>query len=131
MPRGGKRPGAGAPRGNLNALTTGNHSPRLRFAFGMLMAMPMPEAKEVMRQAWHAGVWHPKARVKPGTAAFNDVIAWLYNYFIDCLHNASIKSNQTNQTPEATPPPPNQTPASAAEIPANSKDNQTHADCEL
>lgn len=26
MPRGGKRPGAGAPRGNLNALRTGKHS---------------------------------------------------------------------------------------------------------
>jgi hypothetical protein len=30
MPRGGRRPGAGAPRGNLNALTRGNHSRRPR-----------------------------------------------------------------------------------------------------
>lgn len=27
---GGKRPGAGAPLGNFNALKTGHHSPRLR-----------------------------------------------------------------------------------------------------
>ncbi len=30
MPRGGKRPGAGAPRGNTNAVKTGRHSVRLR-----------------------------------------------------------------------------------------------------
>ena len=29
-PRGGRRPGAGAPRGNTNALKNGVHSPRLR-----------------------------------------------------------------------------------------------------
>ncbi len=29
MPRGGRRPGAGAPRGNLNGLRTGNYSPRV------------------------------------------------------------------------------------------------------
>ena len=30
MPHGGRRPGAGAPRGNLNALKTGRYSRRLR-----------------------------------------------------------------------------------------------------
>ncbi len=30
MPRGGRRPGAGAPRGNLNALKHGRHSAQLR-----------------------------------------------------------------------------------------------------
>ena len=30
MPRGGKRPGAGAPKGNTNAFKTGKHSPRFR-----------------------------------------------------------------------------------------------------
>ena len=30
MPRGGKRPGAGAPMGNTNAFKTGKHSPRFR-----------------------------------------------------------------------------------------------------
>jgi len=29
MPRGGKRPGAGAPKGNLNALKTGRRSKQL------------------------------------------------------------------------------------------------------
>ena len=40
MPRGGPRPGAGAPRGNLNALKTGAHSKQLRAAIGALLAVP-------------------------------------------------------------------------------------------
>ena len=40
MPRGGPRPGAGAPKGNLNALKTGTHSKQLRAAIGALLAVP-------------------------------------------------------------------------------------------
>jgi len=54
MPRGGPRPGAGAPRGNLNALKTGAHSKQLRAAIGALLAVPqtrramlaLPEQKQ-------------------------------------------------------------------------------------
>ena len=35
MPRGGRRPGAGAPRGNLNAMRGGKHSPRARAVIAM------------------------------------------------------------------------------------------------
>ena len=34
MPRGGKRPGAGAPKGNFNGITTGNYSARLVMVHG-------------------------------------------------------------------------------------------------
>ncbi|MEX2245133.1 MAG: hypothetical protein WEC75_00430 [Dehalococcoidia bacterium] len=40
MPRGGRRPGAGAPRGNLNALKTGAHSRRARTVITALLANP-------------------------------------------------------------------------------------------
>ena len=40
MPRGGPRPGAGAPKGNLNALKTGAHSKQLHAAIGALLAVP-------------------------------------------------------------------------------------------
>jgi hypothetical protein len=40
MTRGGPRPGAGAPRGNLNALKTGAHSRQMRAAIGALLAVP-------------------------------------------------------------------------------------------
>jgi hypothetical protein len=33
MARGGKRPGAGAPRGNFNGVKSGNHSKRMLAVF--------------------------------------------------------------------------------------------------
>ncbi len=38
--RGGKRPGAGAPKGNLNALKSGRYSKRVRALRGALAAIP-------------------------------------------------------------------------------------------
>ncbi len=40
-PRGGKRPGAGAPKGNLNALKSGRYSKRLTALRAALDAMPL------------------------------------------------------------------------------------------
>jgi hypothetical protein len=39
-PRGGRRPGAGAPRGNTNALKTGAHSRRYADAIRLIAAIP-------------------------------------------------------------------------------------------
>ena len=38
--RGGRRPGAGAPKGNLNALKTGRYSTRVRALRGAMQALP-------------------------------------------------------------------------------------------
>ena len=40
MPRGGKRPGAGAPRGNLNAFKSGRYSSRYRTLVEALASIP-------------------------------------------------------------------------------------------
>jgi hypothetical protein len=40
MPHGGKRPGAGAPKGNLNALKTGSRSQQLNTVIEALLASP-------------------------------------------------------------------------------------------
>ena len=40
MPRGGQRPGAGAPKGNLNALKTGSRSQQLNTVIEALLASP-------------------------------------------------------------------------------------------
>ena len=40
MPRGGKCPGAGAPKGNLNAVKTGRYSKRLRTVASALNSVP-------------------------------------------------------------------------------------------
>jgi hypothetical protein len=46
MPRGGKRPGAGAPKGNLNALKHGRHSTQL-LAFTYLL-LRSPAGRKIM-----------------------------------------------------------------------------------
>jgi hypothetical protein len=48
MPHGGKRPGAGAPKGNLNALKTGTRSRQLKIVIGALVAAP--SVRRVMLQ---------------------------------------------------------------------------------
>ena len=45
MPRGGKRPGAGAPKGNTNAFKHGRNSKRLR-ALALALAQ-IPEARDM------------------------------------------------------------------------------------
>ncbi len=46
MPKGGNRPGAGAPKGNLNAVKTGQYSKRLR-ALAKSLA-EVPEVREFL-----------------------------------------------------------------------------------
>ena len=46
MPRGGRRPGAGAPKGNTNALKNGHHSLRVKAVIDALLADP--ETREVL-----------------------------------------------------------------------------------
>lgn len=41
MPRGGRRPGAGAPKGNFNGLRTGLHSPRVLAAIKAAVTDPV------------------------------------------------------------------------------------------
>jgi hypothetical protein len=50
MPPGGKRPGAGAPIGNINALKSGAHSPRFRGLVDLLITVP--EVRKVLIAAW-------------------------------------------------------------------------------
>lgn len=40
MPRGGRRPGAGAPKGNLNGLRSGRSSPRVQAVLAALLSNP-------------------------------------------------------------------------------------------
>ncbi len=53
MPRGSKRPGAGAPRGNLNALKHGNHSRQVADLFEALLSIPDIMAALVAYQRHH------------------------------------------------------------------------------
>ena len=48
MPRGGRRPGAGAPKGNLNRLSSGRRSPRVKVVLAALLSNP--EIRDVLFQ---------------------------------------------------------------------------------
>jgi hypothetical protein len=54
MPRGGRRPGAGAPRGNLNRLQHGHYSPRVRGLAQQLI--DEPDVRTVLRVLSHGSL---------------------------------------------------------------------------
>ena len=127
MPRGGRRPGAGAPKGNLNGFRNGNHCRRAALVCAALLAHPDPRAVAIALR--DRGFLRPPASGVPGPAnpyVFNRrntaaLVAFLYPRLFDCPHPGAIKPNQTQSeidapTPRidaapasprpATPPPP-------------------------
>ncbi|MEX2246742.1 MAG: hypothetical protein WEC75_08640 [Dehalococcoidia bacterium] len=61
MPRGGRRPGAGAPKGNLNALKSGRYSPRVRAVLYALV--DDPTTRSVLLQVGLRGA-APRGRLR-------------------------------------------------------------------
>ena len=74
MPRGGRRPGAGAPRGNVNALTHGLHSRQLRQVVEELARSPSFRA--VLARFGQLAAQQRTARKKEHAATVA-VAAWL------------------------------------------------------
>ncbi|HXH23014.1 MAG TPA: hypothetical protein VNN10_13385 [Dehalococcoidia bacterium] len=66
MPRGGKRPGAGAPAGNTNALKQGAYSRRIRRA--TLLLLILPEVQDLLRAIL-------RARAADSAALFREFVA--------------------------------------------------------
>lgn len=83
MPRGGRRPGAGAPKGNWNAFTWGNRSARARRT--LLAIQAYPDGAELAYILIAAGVLpHPTAlrRDTPRKCAL-PVLRFLDRFFFD------------------------------------------------
>ncbi len=108
MPRGGKRPGAGAPKGNLNALTRGEHSNiaiRVRD-----YVQEHPHQRRLAFELRDAGL--VALTVEPGTSVVTGFtapmgvygfLAYMYRHMIDFPHQSNI--NQTApKCPRCTPP---------------------------
>ena len=89
MSRGGRRPGAGAPRGNLNALRTGARSKQLKTLVIVLMAVP-----ETRRVLLHLNRLEQKRRAEL-TEAINCYAGLLQLP----SRERSIKSIQRKQNP--------------------------------
>ena len=98
MPRGGKRTGAGAPKGNFNAVRTGQHSDRMAKVYAVLVEYP--DHKALAHELYHAGF------LTPPHFRFNrdirGIVDYLYGRWFDCLPGAQSNRNQLHRS---APPP--------------------------
>jgi len=118
MPRGGRRPGAGAPAGNTNALRTGGRSRAAETVLAALLTHP--NVRAIFRLLITRGLWPPPFKTNPlfrgrlgqlPAATQRDlrrawamqVVRCLYPALVDCSHPAF---NQINQPPESGWPTP-------------------------
>jgi hypothetical protein len=101
MPRGGRRDGAGAPHGNINALRKGNHSHRMLMVY--LYCRHHPDQRALAMLLVEAGFISLKTRRFNGDVP--GVVAFLYPRIIDSSLAGSIKHNQTTPAQPAVPPP--------------------------
>ena len=106
-PHGGKRPGAGAPKGNLNALRSGAYSSRAQLAGLILTAYPELRAvlrSEAIREANQRTARRQNAVRVAYQAVMDDPdLAQTIKALVkDSLRRrlAQIQSNQTEQKPE-------------------------------
>ena len=92
MPRGGRRPGAGAPKGNLNALRTGMRSKQLKAMVIALLALP--HTRRVLL--------HFSRMEQHRLAMLADAINRYARFLQLPSRERSIKSIQGKQNPSAT-----------------------------
>lgn len=78
MPRGGRRPGAGARKGNTNALTSMNHSPRARLVYELILLHP--DKRALGQILIDNGLSLPR---KFTPAEYRRVVEILYKHFFD------------------------------------------------
>jgi len=109
MPRGGKRPGAGAPKGNFNALRSGNFSSRMLMVY--LAVVNHPDHKTLARDLFEHGFFPPPR--KRFNKDIRGLVDYLYRKWFDSpesTQSITIKNNQPaplQPLPPASDPPPN------------------------
>ena len=99
MPRGGRRPGAGAPKGNFNAVRSGNHSRRMLMVY--LAVINNPDPRAVIMALYRAGFF-PANRFNGN---LRGAVAFLYRLLFDSPcpeQSTAIKDGQT-ATPDPLP----------------------------
>ena len=98
MPRGGKRPGAGAPKGNLNAVKTGQYSVRLRAIAKALTEVPqirdmLTEAERRQNKQQRKAQRLTLQALQEFVSGIPDVNNPLIPYLIGSLPNSEIQKN--------------------------------------
>ncbi len=94
MPRGGSRPGAGAPKGNFNGVTSGNRSQRLRMVYMALLAWP--DRRELGQISYRAGVVDRTGRFNKKRDLQAAVTFFYHYFFIDREEAFATKSLKAN-----------------------------------
>lgn len=98
MPRGGKRPGAGAPKGNLNALKQGGHSAQLRHLAATLAFLP--GVRDTFIKLARRDAYKRRSAAKVGHRLLTDLLR-------ACL--AHLQNNQPNSpAPQSSSAPKSQ-----------------------
>ena len=93
MPRGGRRPGAGAPKGNMNALKSGRYSPRFNAVRTALSQHPAV-------QAYLAALRRQQLRTKRMAAGET------HTALLELMQRAPTRSNPLLAYLRKTPPGP-------------------------
>jgi hypothetical protein len=134
MPRGGRRPGAGAPRGNTNALRSGNHSRRMREAWRALQLLveqwDEPKLRAIIAAIRAAGLLGSSEFIR---ANMPQLVQLIHPMLVDC---PPTPVNQTNQRAAVPAPaqragsaaPESETSAPTAATPANQPNRETTTD---
>ena len=98
MPRGGKRPGAGAPKGNLNAVKTGQYSVRLRAIARALS--DVPQVRDLLMETERLQNKQQRKAQRLALRALQDIVSGipdvnnpLIPYLIGSLPNSEIQKN--------------------------------------
>ena len=98
MPSGGKRPGAGAPRGNLNAVKTGQYSVRLRAIARALS--DVPQVRDLLMETERLQNKQQRKAQRLALQALQDIVSGipdvnnpLIPYLIGSLPNSEIQQN--------------------------------------
>jgi hypothetical protein len=97
MPRGGRRPGAGAPKGNFNAMTTGNNSVRMLLVYMNLVRLSDPNNPALTAERKQLGQWLVEGGfINPPRYRFNDdtkgAIEFLWRKWFDSPHATQPKA---------------------------------------
>ena len=98
MPRGGKRSGAGAPKGNLNAVKTGQYSVRLRAIARALS--DVPQVRDLLMETERLQNKQQRKAQRLALQALQDIVSGipdvnnpLIPYLIGSLPNSEIQQN--------------------------------------
>ncbi len=99
MPRGGKRPGAGAPKGNFNGMRTGNNSRRMQMVY--LALLNHPDRNSVIWELYEQGFFPPPRKRFNGDV--RGVVTYLYHRWFDSPARVQSMEIKPEQPQSAAP----------------------------